>query len=614
MSINKRILWMCSIVMILMLTFIHGPVYAAAKQSEIITTTTQEDLTVMFTFDKEVVDIIFLSPSGERKTAADSDVTVSSGDLWSTYRISNAEVGKWSVEYDLGSNSEISYSVIEDNYGLWLQYLDLKKVSDEKVALSFEADFNDDNVYYGYEIYAISTIDSQAISKISDGNAKANEEKTVEVDLSRLSSDVYVFRVDAYYQDDTAELFDSLESKQYDYTNPNEPTVIDDYKVFINADEFICNVDWSDYTNWSHDEYKIIVNADGENIYKAELENSVANDSILYSSGTKNLEIYLAYKDNGIWSAYKEKEINLENEMLNNVSGEVTNSSEMEIAYKVNKERSLYVSVNGEEGNYKIKEEGTLAFNLIEGNNTVYAQIESDDLIYYIIDTSVYFDAKPPAIILFDDLDGKTFYSDSVTLIGRMAGGNILRIVGEEVPLSEDGVFSYEVKLSLGENVIEMEAEDANGNISLRILTLYKGSTLLNNSESKKGWIQFLPLLASALTSALVIVLSIAFMKKNVKVIAKKKNTILVFVVWDMIVGIIDAGCIWQFVKRYLFSNSMGYFELAERSASDAAKYLRLKRFFGIASGAWLIVLVISIFVTVLMGRHYKRKKQEGVR
>ena len=89
-----------------------------AKQVVLVTTTKENDLVVNFIFDKEIVDIIFISPSGERLAIGDDGVASADGDRCRTYRISDAEVGDWSVEYNLGENEFIDYSIIEDDFEL----------------------------------------------------------------------------------------------------------------------------------------------------------------------------------------------------------------------------------------------------------------------------------------------------------------------------------------------------------------------------------------------------------------------------------------------------------------------------------------------------------------
>ncbi len=605
MSDKKKWLWICLILMGFLLGTTGQTVHAAVKQAEITTTSAQGDLTVLFTFDKEVVDIAFISPSGAKKTAGDSDVEYSSGELWSTYRIHDAAAGKWSIEYDLGANTGIDYSVIEDDYGLWLQYFTPGEITEDRLPVTFEADYESEDVYYRYEIYAVSTSDSEEISMVSEGSAKANEEKEAEINLSHLSSDTYIFRLEVYYQDGDVELFDSLQTEEISYTNPNEPESIENFKVLIDTDGFLCTVDWSDYAGWGYDSYRLTAEADGESIYSGKLERNVTESSFTFSSEVKSLTLKLSYKRNDMWSAAIVKTIDLGQESLSNASGEITSSGQLGLAYTVTKEHPLYVNINGEEGNYRVKEDGTLFFDLNEGNNTVYAEMETDNLVYYVVDTNVYCDFLPPEIKLYENLDGKTFYTDSAVILGKITGGDTLRIDGNVVEPDENGDFSYEVKLSLGENIVELEAEDANGNITKRVLTLYKDTNMVNGTDVKKGWMTFLPLFASLFGSVLIIVLSLLFMKKKDK--TEKKPGL--FVVWDVCVGLAEGVCIWQFVSRYLFGNSMAYLELAEKSAAEAARYLRMERIFGIASGAGMLILLISILVTVLVFRHGKKKQ-----
>lgn len=605
---SKKLLGFCCILAALVFLAAGQPVYAAPSQAEIITKSSQGDLTVMFTFDKEVVDITFISPSGERKTSSDSDVEYSSGELWSTYRISGAQAGTWSAEYELGSNSEIQYSVIEDNYGLWIQYLDVEQPSGDRMGLSFEADLEDSSIYYDYEIYALNTADSDAASKIAQGSAAAGVEASVQADLSGLSSGTYVFRLDVYCQDGTAELFDSVQSGEISYTNPNEGSAIENFAVEVDSGSRMCTVSWDDYKGAGDDGYKLIASADGESIYTAELERSISEDSFLFPAGAGNLEIKLAYKRDQIWSSYKTKSIDLEAETLNLGEDEITASSQLELSYKVSKERLLHVSVNGEEGSYQVEGEGMLAFDLAAGSNTVYAEMELDDLVRCVIDAEVYHDTTPPSITLYDDLDGKTFFSDSVTILGKISGAGTLWISGEEITLEEDGSFSYEAKLSLGENVVEIEAKDANGNAASRVLTLYKGSGVWNQASPAKGWVQFLPLLAAVLTSLLIIVASWAFMKKTEKKQKHRKKTGAAFFVWDIFVCLAEGICVWQFIERYRFLHSAAYLELAEKSASEAVAYLRLERFFETASWVGALLLILSAVITVLVFRRRRRK------
>lgn len=603
---RKIIAFLCMIMFVISITTL--PVHAESKQVEIVSLNESGDLTVMFTFDKENVDISFVSPSGQVITSDSSDVEFEKGDLWSTYRIKDAAKGTWKVEYDLKSNSEISYSIIEDEYGLWIQYINVMN-ADNDLEVVFKTDYDESDIYYSYEIYAVSTADANNIIKLTGGSAKANNEEKVKVNLKQLSSDEYVIRLDAFYDDGGVELFDTVLSEVIKYDNPNAPSEIEDFKVKIDMDEHICSVDWSDYTGWGCNGYKLIVIADGEAIYNSEMENNTQSNSVLFSEGTKNIEIKLAYKTGDLWSTYKNKTINLENEFLRNITGTITNSSQIDLQYKTIKERLLNVIINEEEGKYKVKEEGTLSFDLKEEINDVHAELEIEDNVYFIVEGSVYLDTTPPTIKLYDDLDGKTFYSDKTRILGEISGGEILKINDALIEVGEDGSFSYDVELSLGENVIEIICEDSNGNEADRILTLYRGASIFNAEENNQGWMSYLPLIASALTSVLLIILAFVFMKKKEK---SSENRIKVypFVVWDVVVVLVDGVCWWQFVSRYIFSNSIKYLELAEKSASQAAQYIKWERIFGIIALAALVIFIFSVILTIFISKKTKKSKE----
>ena len=498
--------------------------YTEPKQSIIANLSTPGDLTVMFTYDAEKVDITFISPSGERLGAGSEGVEMKEGDLWRTYRIKGAAAGDWSVEYDLGSNKEINYSILRDNYGLWIQYFTLGELKEDGIDLSFQADFEGENVYYTYEIYAISSSDPENRNKIMDGMASANEATAVHANLAALPGGDYTLRLDVHYNDGEAEVFDSASTESFSYSNPNEKSEIADYIVKIDKHEHICTIDWSDFAEWSYQNYKLLVVADGETIYKGEFDNDVKDSSIVFSEGTKNLEIQLAYRSDSIWSKYKVKKIDLDKEYLSLKAEQITSSSQISLEYKVEKEREVKVSVNGKEGQYKVKDSGFLSFDLEDMGNEIYAEMGVEDSVFYIVDSSVYSDTIPPSITLFENLDGKTFFTNSVTIMGKMTGGNELSIAGKAVTLDSSGNFTYVFPLSPGENVLEILAKDANGNAASRTLTLYRGGGVLNKKTDVKSWKSFFPAILGAVCSLFVIILSAFFMKKRGKG-EKKRRT-----------------------------------------------------------------------------------------
>lgn len=69
------------------------------------------DLTVEFTFDTKIVNVVFTSPSGIKKIKNSDGVKYKENGLVATYTIENAEAGEWKVQYIAGDNTKIDCEV-----------------------------------------------------------------------------------------------------------------------------------------------------------------------------------------------------------------------------------------------------------------------------------------------------------------------------------------------------------------------------------------------------------------------------------------------------------------------------------------------------------------------
>ena len=609
MAIWKKMLTaaICSMVLFI---WVGNPLKAQAetKKAAIITLDSTQNLTVMFSFDAENVDIVFVSPSGKRFAAGDDGVEMVSGSLWSTYRIENAERGTWSVEYDLGANTGIDYSVIQDDYGLWIQYFQLSQITDSQMEVTFQADFSREErlTYYQYEIYAVDAEEPSVVNFLTNGSCAANREKQVTLNLSALSSGSYQLRLEVYYTERDVELFDSFVTEAFAFQNPNTPNTIEGYVTRINSSSGEFEVDWSDYRKWGRDAYRLVAYEDEELLYDGTLEADVTSSRVLFSGNSGKLRISLYYLDGGLWSSPLTKEIDLGQEYLMTDSQEVTGSSQLLLEYKVGKESQLYLRINGREAQYRLTDAGSLGVALEQGVNDVYAECQMDDQVFFIVDTQVYFDAYPPEITLFENLDGKTFHGDTVDILGRISGGSRLTANGKDVELGEENRFVISLGLAEGENVLALEAFDINGNSSVLTLTMYRASSVMSSASGIRQ--SYLPLFTALAVSALLILFSLIFLKKREKKQrTEKKVGIVKWILLDLVVIGLEALCIIQFVTHYFFSNSMEYLEMVERSAREAAEYLRWQRIWGIASVSGAAVCVLFILFTVWIAR--KRKK-----
>lgn len=617
---------------------------AETKQAELITLGQQRDLAVMFTFDREPVDIVFISPSGQEKKASDPDVEYAGGGLWSTYRITDAEAGTWLVQYDLKTNSAIEYSIIEDDFGLWIQYLEMDRadgetilsgggepgsgsqdkksvIGEERADVRFEADCGTEALSYQYTLYAVDTADAGTSVKLSSGTARAREEKKITVRLTSLSSGSYALRLEAYYRAGEAEIFDTVTSGPFDYVNPNEPRSMENFALDIDTGNLACDVDWKAFAKWTHDSYRLSVHGDGEQIYSGELDKSVKATRVVFPEGTKELTVSLSYKDNGVWSKPLSKTVNLEGEYLRLVTGEVTNTGQATLEYLVASQRLLEASVNGTEGSFRLQDKGELSFDLAQGANRILASLEIEPFVCLSVDAEIYYDAYPPEIRLFESLDGKAVSGGHIDIPGKITGGNRLLVNGSEAALGDNGEFCVSVELAPGENIISIEALDVNGNSALMKLTLYRAARGVAADGTRSGVLRYLPLFGALAVSLVIIILSAIFMRKkpkeqkekgqNAKARNGKGFRLWKWILWDCVLAVAEGACICGFALSYKRVNSMAFLELAEKSASLAVRQLRLEKILAIASLGVFILLAVSVVIT-LIGKKKRNKAHAG--
>ncbi len=599
------------------LLLLPGQQAAAAepKQANLTYLEHPGDLVVMFQYDRENVDIAFLSPSGTVLRYGDAGVEMAEGDLWRTYKISNAEQGQWKVEYDLGANEKIDFSIIRQNLGAWLQYVKVQ-VADGAVQVRFLAKSGDVS-YYNYEVYAVSTADPTKAVKLGDGSALVDKEEIFTAGEKTLSSGSYTIRIDLIAISGDAELFDSMTSEEITYENPNEPGTIAGFYTQIDPFNHTVTVDWEDFADHEHNGYRLSVYGDGDTlIYQHEPEARETRDSAVYPSDTGVLRIELQWCSGSLWSSPRVRTVDLKNgERLSLRTDEITGGGEAILDYSVTELRTLKLWVDGEAvDTLEVSGSGFVSVPLHPDINRLYAAMTVADSVCYVIDTRLFSDVYPPEIQLFEDLDRKIFTSDRFQLIGRVVSSETLTVNGEQVELQENGDFSHTVSLTAGENLLELRAADPNGNEALMSLTVIcrpggmtvePDSVSVEHGEARPLWVRYLPLMAALLASALIAVVSWAFLRHS-----SRKNGVKMLIVWDVLVGLVETVSVVLYMLYVRQSNSLAFLDIVERSQQAAIRHLRLQEIFGQISLAGAGVLAVMIVLTVLLNKRNKRENK----
>lgn len=324
--------WKIAMLSLCAACLIYSPMqtFAEVKQAEIVDLDKTRDLKVSFDFETEVVDITFISPSGERKTKDSNDVEFKEDNLWVLYTIKNAEPGKWSVEYDLKTNSSIGCNVMDkdvNDYGLWVNNVSAKEIDENTIQLEFETDFYGEDLPYIYEVRAISTTNNRISDVFVTGNGVANKPEAITADISKLASDTYIYQISATGQDRSFQLVDSAQTDPITHTNTKKVKNEMIYDVSIDQDDLNCKISWDGMNNRASLYYLKVV-TDKETLADEILNSDRQEYWIAYPETSEKIEVTMAAIMDGFWTEEKHKTINIvngnENESVKEVAQEVT--------------------------------------------------------------------------------------------------------------------------------------------------------------------------------------------------------------------------------------------------------------------------------------------------
>lgn len=610
---KAKLKFILAVIMICMLVPVTAlTAFAETETATLTTLETSGDLTVMFTYDSERPDITFISPSGDRYSEDSGEDVVESahGDYWSTYKIINAEAGEWQVEYDKKSNTSLEFSIVEGEEGLWIQNFTVDEVNGNTATVSFSAEKGEEDISYSYVIYAVADIENSGQKELASGRADSGEEVTLEVDLSTLTSyESYKLMLSVTYDNGSVEFFDSAESEVFSFTNTETPEAISDYRLYVDETNGSCYLDWTDFADWGYDSYFISAFADGntdEPVFSGEITDGQTDYEFNFPFETTTLEVNLYYRDNGVLSQPNTKTVDFENgESLVLTTEDITASAQASLEYSVSTERVLTVTLSEEQtGEYRLTGSNTLGITLAEGSNTLYAEFESDDNIFYCVTKEILYDAYPPEIVLYEDLDGKIFDSDSVVISGKVKNGTTLTVNSIETALGEDGSFNATIDLDSSEVKVTLEAADAAGNTAVQSLTLKKEVNAIVAATGRIA--DYIPLLIALSESVIFIIMALLFIrKKNAPVKNYSIGGLLILL--DGVILVSGVLTVYSYFVTHKVVASLDFVSEAETSLSAAAKLIRNERIAGIYAIVLAVLLIAFVIITVL---HFRKNKK----
>lgn len=593
----------------------------APKKVALVTLTQKDDLTVMFDFEVQNVDITFISPSGDTFTKDSDGVEFAQGDLWATYKIHDAIPGPWKVSYDLGDNTYINYSIVESQEGIFVQSFEILSLEENILSVSFSAEVGELDVYYDYEI---GVIDSESKSQIlTDGSAMTKETIEKEISLRYVNSGEYTPFINVYYVDEI-EVFDSIEGDSFNYSNPDAPEAMSDFVAYIDTQGGFATLNWENYDSYGMDSFKVMAYS-GDELFTV-MDTEESKTTVAFPKDATSLRFEIYYFDGTLISKPCTKTIDLVNgEHIKLVTGEATGQASAELEVKVSDDRYMLIFVNEtptdrtlsdmradlESSSEVVKSSDKTLYIPFDkgGNNSLYLELFAGNNVVFIIDKTIYYDMYPPAITLFESLNGKTFADSTVSILGKVSDCSELLINGKAVEIQADGNFSYSVTLSGGKNNVTIEAFDPNRNGTVMTLALYRQTAAQNISEmTKKLTGEYLPLLISAIAGAVAFIIFLITLRGKKEKKAHKPLARRILTAARLLSFIAFTVGTFEFVRRTIFIHSIKYLDLAEKSMQKAADYIS-------ARNISFIVMVIALLTFILLiALPKKQPKDKGTK
>lgn len=292
----------------------------------------------------------------------------------------------------------------------------------------------------------------------------------------------------------------------------------DDFYVYIDSEQLTGVVRWEELQSRRGDaEYLLIVEADG-NTQEPILKETTREDLALffYPQEIETLSIALYVKSEDQFTLLKRKNIDLmHGEFLKRAVEGETLSSRLKLSYYSINENILEVILNEKLYTYLIQGQDSISIALESGSNQYEASFEGEDRVIYRVSGNIYYNTLPPSIDINEDLYGKIYTADQVTITGSVENGSELTINGQGVQLDENGEFIHTIFLEDGKNKITFFAKSDAGVTSFRSVVIEKEIEKDASSIEKNiDWLLFMLIGVSAVVLALILIF---FIKKRVQ-------------------------------------------------------------------------------------------------
>lgn len=468
----------CILLALMLLASMAIPAAAATQEGNMILLETSRSIVIEVKWDTVQPDVVFLAPDGTvfspMEVREGTSAVFSENALY--YIIENAAAGQWRVRYDRKGNTSMDISVHKYQTPLVVQSFAMTPPADNKSTVKFLVN-GPEGKYYNYRISAMINHTGTEKSLV-EGSAITGRETERILSFSKLASfDSYLLKLTVWYNDDGVDVMDFAYSEPFSYQNPQQDKNLPDYQVVMMPAEQLFQVKWQDLP-WQVDSVLVAVfeNDSQEPQFFQEYKPGDKYMEFGYSPETTTLSVELAFQRSGIYSTPVRREIRPADFLLSPPEEDAVNSLQLPLPYHGMTGQTVSAVVNGFGTELTPEGDGTFQFALKDDWNTLEVSYPDGNGVTWLWRKEILVDRNPPVLTMTRNYDGMHIEGRELTVSGSAADCSVLTVNGEEVALTEDGLFSKPLTLAEGTNEIVVVAADPLGNESLYTATVTSGS------------------------------------------------------------------------------------------------------------------------------------------
>lgn len=386
----------------------------------------------------------------------------------------------------------------------------------------------DTEIYFDYTIAVVTDI-SQEGKEVASGSGKANEDTNVDINMYNINTyDNYRFKITVTYTVNEQKYVALSFSQVFEHTQETYADDLGGRDITVDVLAKILKINWSRYDSYSADAVLVIIEADGTKVVEDVIPINEEGYDYYFDQNTKQITVTLKQVFDGklsmgitdtidIVKPADTKDFYITIPEINKQYDAIWN-----IRYYNGEATRLYWNSDKDKGEYEFTGDGSFLLEMQEDNQNLFiSYTDAKNVVweYKLLTTIVEY---APTIQLLEKYNGTSVEGSSITIVGKVDDTSaIIKVNGTDVKVDSDGTFSKEVDLTVGENVIDIEASSLVGKTSKTSITVYKsGENKLIDETSFLS--KYSTLIISLGASIVLLVVLIVISKKGGKKNEKK--------------------------------------------------------------------------------------------